>query len=276
MVFLLFVFNYHIQLCWCKLGRWAHSPALVICIMTLGISKTIISVQYIGEKYHKLYTLRQIFSNNITTSNLWHIAIHLIHTFIELDLVSSVSVIINSGTYWTTTGQPEITYASQITCFTGSFPVVTFFSTQNSFKMYPSFNFCVSEMQLLYKISLFMGLFNIFQGAYNTIYSSSNSSCFQVCLYATVKQCDSVGDMFFEYTHSGCPSFSYPGMYLAIDFWMYYHCPHLAPARSKQCMMHLGTPEGWLLLCYQCIIWNPALVACGLVLYHSSPSDSWC
>jgi hypothetical protein len=81
-----------------------------------------------------------------------------------------------------------ITFAGHITCSAMSFNVAAFISTKNSFTLCPSFDLKAFERELLYNISPSRGSFIICPGAYNPIYSASNSSCVKLHLYNAVRQ----------------------------------------------------------------------------------------
>jgi hypothetical protein len=89
-----------------------------------------------------------------------------------------------------------ITFAGQIACSANSFPIARFISTKNISRSCPSFNLQAFEKQQLYEIRPYMWSIIICLFVYNTIYSSSNSSCSMVNLNLNVTVYGSFGHPF--------------------------------------------------------------------------------
>jgi len=81
-----------------------------------------------------------------------------------------------------------ITVTGLFTCSASSFPVAVLISTNNIFRLCPSFTMKAFERPQLYKICAYMGSLIICQWVYNHIYSSLNSSCSKVHLNTNVRK----------------------------------------------------------------------------------------
>jgi len=129
----------------------------------------------------------------------------ILHSLIVIGSLWSLCILISSVAQRTITRLAGSILASLIMCSTISFPVAAFISTNNSFKLCPSFNSKELERQLLYKIWSYTGSFIICPGGYYPIYYLTNSSYIIVYWNNVVRESNSFGAQLFS-IHSIFPS----------------------------------------------------------------------
>jgi len=141
------------------------------------------------------------------------------------------------------------------------------------FTLCPSFNLKAFERELLYDIWSYRGSFIICPGAYNPIYSSSNSSCVKLHLYNAVRQYGSFGLQFFRWNQSAPPSASHLCTKLGIARWMSGHCCRSALDELKPWKVYLATMGRYLSLFCPSAHANPSLVVYCPAFPSSLPPD---
>jgi len=166
-----------------------------------------------------------------------------------------------------------MTFTGLIMCSVISFPLAAFISTNNSFTSYPHFNLKAFERELLYEIWPYRGSFIICPGAYDPIYSSSNSSCIKLQLYIAVRQYSSFGYNFVSWNQSAPPSASHLCTKLGVACWMSGHCCRSARDESQPWKLYSATLGCYLSHFYACTHPNPSPVACWLAFPSSSPPE---
>jgi len=112
----------------------------------------------------------------ITTSNLLPASIRLLHSFILLRSLQSLSKLSSSRAYLAIIRLVVMTLPCLVLYSAISFPVAAFISTISCFKLYPSFNLKALERRQLNDICQYMGSLISCLGAYNRMYSSSSTS----------------------------------------------------------------------------------------------------